>query len=191
MTVPRGVTHGKRPALGTPDGGLLWKQKAMTEHDSMAEKRIVDELEFGAKTARRVSWEAWEFTVVGPHLVEVTNASYGYLKDEHSYTVGVGVRDGLAVPAECECPADVHRDPDCKHKVALATVGNATVLNAAVNFENPASASSDSDSMTAADELRADGGNPNLREGEDGECGCALDFPCWACYRTGRRDLPE
>lgn len=152
---------------------------------------IANHLSFDSETTKRVTWEAWEFTVVGPHLVEVTNASYGYLKDKHTYTVGVEVRDGLAVPAECECPADVHRDPDCKHKVALATVGNSTVLNAAVDYENPVPASSDSDSVTAADKLRADGGDLNQREGNDGECESVSDFPCWECYQTGRRDLPE
>ena len=155
------------------------------------EKRTaVEHLSFDSRTAKRVTFEAFEFTVVGPHLVEVTNASYGYLKDDHSYVVGVEERGGVALPAECECPADVHREPDCKHKVALATVGGPTVLNAAVNFENPAPASSDSDSMTAADRLRADGGNPYQQEGGD-ECGCTSELPCWDCFDAGRRDLPE
>lgn len=137
-----------------------------------AEKRIaVENLDFGAKTAKRVAWESWEFTVVGPHQVRVTNASYGFLKDDHSYTVGVDLRNGLASPAECECPADIHHDQDCKHKVALATVGGPTVLNAAVEAE----ASRDNK------ELKADGG-----------CECDSDeLPCFECYNTGRRDLPE
>lgn len=152
----------------------------MEENDSAAEKRTaIEHLDFGSRTAKRVSWEAWEFTVVGPHLVEVTNASYGYLKDEHTYTVGVTERDGVAVPAECDCPADVHREPDCKHKVALATVGGPTVLSAAVEFETPATGMTEPD--TAADKLRADGG-----------CECARDkFPCFECYLSGRRELPE
>jgi len=31
-------------------------------------------------------------------------------------------------------------------------------------------------------------------ENEESDCDCAdlaSDFPCWECYRTGRRDLPE
>ena len=48
----------------------------------------------------------------------------------------------------------------------------------AVNFEHSAPPSSDSDSMTAADKPRADGGNPNQREGEDEDWGCASDFSC-------------
>jgi hypothetical protein len=136
-------------------------------------------LNFGRKTAKRVAWEAWEFTIIGPHLVEVTNASYGYLKDDHTYTVGVEDRDGAGVPAECDCPADIHHDADCKHKVALATIGGPTVLNAAINFENPAPPS-DSNRDTIGDKLRADGG-----------CDCDIsEFPCWPCYRNGRRELP-
>lgn len=139
-------------------------------------------LSFGAKTSKRVSWEAWEFTVVGPHQIRVTNASYGYLKDDHSYPVGVEVRDGLALPAECDCPADKYRDEyDCKQKVALATVGGPTVLEAAVNFEN-----------ATPDKLKADGGTVNQREGN--ECDCATlsdDFPCWPCVRDRKRELPE
>lgn len=75
-------------------------------------------------------------TVEAPHLVRVTNASYGFEKADHSYLVGVEERGGLAVPIECECPADKYReDYDCKHKVALATVGGPTVLNAAVDYD--------------------------------------------------------
>lgn len=108
----------------------------MTTNAKTAKKRTaVEYLSFGAKTAKRVTWEAWEFTVVGPHLVEVTNASYGFEKDDHTYTVGVEECDGLAVPAECDCPADMyHEDYDCKHKVALAAIGGTTVLNVAAAF---------------------------------------------------------
>ncbi|WP_255150256.1 SWIM zinc finger family protein [Halorarius halobius] len=145
-------------------------------------KRAVEELDFDTRTSKRVAWESWEFTVIGPHQVEVTNASYGFLKDDHTYTVGVENRDGLAVPAECDCPADVHGDRDCKHKVALATVGGPTVLNAAVAVETPTAETSEApDPVTGADKLRADGG-----------CECDRDdFPCFDCFRAGRRDLPE
>ena len=103
-----------------------------TTHRTGEKRTAVEHLEYTPRTLKRVEWESWEFTVVGPHLIEVTNASYGFEKDDHSYTVGIEVRDGVAVPAECECPADVHHDSDCKHKTALAIVGGPTVLNAAV-----------------------------------------------------------
>lgn len=153
----------------------------MKANDDAAEKRTaIDHLNFGAKTAKRVSWESWEFTIVGPHLVRVTNASYGYLKDDHAYTVGVKEIDGVPVPAECDCPADrYHEDYDCKHKVALAAVGGKTVLEAAVRFAGPSSADGTPEKTTARDRLRADGG-----------CECdKLDLPCWECVRTGRREI--
>lgn len=154
----------------------------MEANDATEDKRTaVEHLSFGAKTAKRATWEAWEFTVVGPHTVEVTNASYGCEKDDHAYKVGVVVKDGAAILAECECPADKYRDDyDCKHKVALATVGGPTVLNAAVAFEDPAP-DRDRDTETMADHLRADGGDPD-------DCDCAAlsgDLPCWPCYRDG------
>lgn len=113
---------------------------------------------------KRLIREAGEFTVVGSHLIEVTNASYGYPKSNHTYVVGVEEHEGLTVPIECECPTDVYREPHCKHKVALATMGGPTVLDSTVAFENPALASSDSDSMTTADRLRADGGKLRLTQ---------------------------
>lgn len=143
----------------------------METNNSAAEKRIVEELNFGAKTAKRVGWEQFEFSIESPHLVRVTNASYGFEKDDHSYLVGVEVRDGTPVPAECECPANKYNEEyDCKHKVALATVGGSTVLDAAVK-------------------VRADGGNPDKQEGDD--CLCTPDFPCAECYINGERELPK
>jgi hypothetical protein len=154
-----------------------------TQNDA-SQKHIVEQLDFGPRTTKRVTWEAWEFTVIGPNLVEVTNASYGFQKDDHTYTVGVEERDGVALPAECNCPADMHRDPDCKHKVALATVGGPTVLNAALNVAEPAP-STDTKPNTVADKLRPDGGAtpeicPNGNERCDGPTGEA--FPCFDCY---------
>lgn len=172
-------------------------QKAMSENEFAAEKRIVTQLDFGPKTAKRIGWEAWEFTIVSPYQVEVTNASYGTEKDDHAYVVGIKECDGVAIPAECECPADVHRDPDCKHKVALATVEGPTVLDAAVTFDPSAATSSDNGAervTTAADALRTDGGAvaigaqtikpdtcPNGEQWCSGPDGDSL--PCFDCYR--------
>jgi len=168
----------------------------MEDTDSSSEKRIVEQLDFDAKTAKRVGWEAWEFSIAGPHEVTVTNASYGFQKEDHAYVVGVDKRGGVPVPAECECPADKYNeDHDCKHKVALATVGGTTVLNAAVDFDNPATALSRSvptDVTTAADKLQPDGGTvtvsgdsdacPNGDDRCDGPTGEAL--PCFACFEV-------
>lgn len=170
----------------------------MSTKDAAEEKSVVSQLSFGEKTAKRVTWESWEFTIVGPHQVEVTNASYGFEKDDHAYVVGVDERDGVAVPAECECPADLHREPDCKHKLALATVGGSTVLQAAVAYESPAPASSDSPTdgaTTAADMLQTDGGTVAVEAstGEsdtcpNGEEWCpgpdADELPCFECFEV-------
>jgi len=173
--------------------------EAMTENNTAVDKSIVEQLDFGAKTAKRVGWEAWEFSIAGPHQVEVTNASYGYEKDDHAYVVGIEKRDGVPVPAECECPADKYNEEyDCKHKVALATVGGTTVLNAAVDFENsdPATLSdSTSDGVTtAADKLQTDGGTATVSEDSDtcpnGDARCdgpdGEALPCFDCFEVDR-----
>lgn len=166
----------------------------MEDTASSSEKRIVEQLSFGAKTSKRVVWEAWDFTVEGPYQVRVTNASWGFQKDDHSYVVGVKERDGLVMPAECGCKADRFREEyDCKHKVALATVGGPTVLNAATAFEDTATTLSDSSPQnvtTAKEKLHTDGGTvttddesetcPNGDAQCDGPEGDGL--PCFACY---------
>lgn len=124
----------------------------------------------------------------------MTNASYGHLKDDHSYTVGIEVRSGRALPAECECPADLHYEQDYKHKVALAAIGGPTALNAAVEYETHATTDT-KETETVADKLRADsGGLPACSNSDEQTCDCANlsdGFPCWPCYRNGEQDLPE
>jgi hypothetical protein len=169
----------------------------MEATDTTPQKRIVEQLDFGAKTAKRVGWERFEFALAGPHQVRVTNASYGVEKDDHSYVVGIEKRGGDPVPAECECPADLHREPDCKHKLALATIGGLTVLNAAVTISSsppPFQESDDGGVTTGADKLQADGGmatvdtvseecpNGHARcDGPDGD-----DLPCFDCFEGDR-----
>ena len=176
--------------------------EAMTDNDSAADKSIVNELNFGAKTSKRVGWEAWDFTVVGPHQVEVTNASWGFQKEDHSYVVGIDERDGVPIPAECECKADLYNEEySCKHRVACATVGGPVVLQAAVDYSTPRGDASKTDMETLEDKLRADGGitedavenTQTLNAANQNECDCgklADNFPCWACVRDGKRELP-
>lgn len=161
-----------------------------------SEKRIVEKLSFGAKTAKRVGWEAFEFAIESPHLVRVTNASYGIEKDDHSYLVGVEECDGLPVPAECGCKADQYRDDyDCKHKVALATVAGPVVLNAAVESDNGTAALSGRDSAsvtTVADKLQTDGGTPpagtDPEACQNGNVHCegpaSEILPCFDCFES-------
>lgn len=183
----------------------FWNTEAMNANAPAEDKRnAVEYLNFGAKTSKRVSWESWEFAVEAPHLVRVTNASYGFEKGDHSYLVGVEDRDGVLVPAECECPADKYNEEyDCKHKVALATVGGPVVLEASVNCPTPSGNPERSNASTLSDKLRADGGATTEGVGGESkpldaekpdECDCAGlsdDFPCWPCVRDGKRELPE
>lgn len=149
--------------------------------------KVTEALTFGEKTAKRVSWESWSLRIVDPRKVEVTNESYGFEKDDHRYVVTVEERNGLFLPAECECPEDQYReDYDCKHKVAVASVGGPIVLGAAMAYV----------SEEQKEALRADGGMVEVEESAEQEtddnCSCdGDDFPCWPCYRAGRRDLPE
>lgn len=105
-----------------------------TTNASEEKRTALEHLNYGAKTAVRVGCAAWEFTVSGTDKLAVTNASYGYLKDDHSYTVTIDDVNGVAIPETCECPADQFNDDyDCKHKVALASIGGPTVLSAALD----------------------------------------------------------
>ncbi|QSG11815.1 SWIM family zinc finger [Halapricum desulfuricans] len=126
-------------------------------------------MNFDTKTAKRVAWSEWEFTIVGPFEIEVCNASYGFKKRDHVYRVMI---DEQGEPVSCTCKGFKHyhgpNDRVGKHMLAVAAVGGPTVLNAAVDFD-PAPAP-----------VKADGG-----------CECdGHEFPCFECYRSGRRELP-
>ncbi|MFC7042200.1 SWIM zinc finger family protein [Halonotius sp. GCM10025705] len=175
----------------------------MEDTQTPADKTAVDELNFGAKTAKRVGWEQFEFAIESPHLVRVTNASYGYEKDDHSYLVGVEDRGGLLVPAECDCPADKYNEEyDCKHKVALATIGGSVVMEAAVEQSTPTMEAGEHTSTTLAERMRPDGGviveedrgdDTRLIESQMSDCPNDEKFcsgpngdslPCFACFST-------
>lgn len=164
----------------------------MSTTTQSVEKSIVAELAFDTKTAKRVAWSEWEFTIVAPFTVEVANASYGYLKDDHTYEVMI---DEKGVPVSCSCPGfEHHHKPKGrvgKHMLALATIGGPTVLEAARDFSaNKTHEETDVKTETAAEKLRPDGGSlegeantcPNgdpKCDGPDGE-----DLPCFACFRV-------
>ena len=159
----------------------------MTTNAKTVEKRTaVDYLTFGAKTARRVNWEAFEFEIEAPHLIRVTNASYGYLAGEHSYLVGVDDRKGIPVPAECECKADLYNeDYACKHRVACAIMGGETLLNAALAFPTHPTPSHKTESETVAEKLEANSEEPETCpngavycDGLDGD-----NLPCFDCFQ--------
>jgi hypothetical protein len=85
---------------------------------------------------------------------------------------------GVIVPRECECPADRFSDDyDCKHKVALATIGGQVVMKAAAPFPEKSLESSNPVERTPV----ADGGRPENQKCECEELG---ELPCWPCYRA-------
>jgi hypothetical protein len=139
-------------------------------------QNAVESLNFGSKTAKRATFEAFEFTIVGPNRIEVANASYGDDKDEHTYEIKVEDRDGVAVPVRCECPADEHTENyACKHRVGCATVAGPTVLNAALEFESPAPAMADGGVI----EETCPNGDPECDGPE------SKTLPCFECYTPG------
>jgi hypothetical protein len=157
-------------------------EKPMEANETSRQKSAVQFLNFGAKTAKRVTWEAWSFRIIGPLQILVTNESYGVERDAHAYLVTVEDVGGVIVPRECECPADRFRDDyACKHRVALATVAGPVVMNAAAEFSEKSLESSNPAEGTPV----ADGGRP-----EDPKCECKElgGLPCWPCYRAGVRD---
>lgn len=167
----------------------------MKNETAETEKRIVEQLNFGAKTAKRVGWEAWEFAIVGPRQIEVTNASYGFEKDDHTYNVTVNEQGSRFIPVECECPADQYNEEyDCKHKIAVASIGGPVLLGAAMAFTNEREGHQEA-GKTAA-ELLTDGGQTTNQPESDssgscpnGAAGCvgpeSDGIQCWECYRTG------
>ena len=137
----------------------------MRDNTTDRQKRIVQELTFGARTAKRVRWTEWEFTVDAPHQIRVVNASYGSEQADHTYTVTVGdhdEHDDLLVPLHCTCPADHYGDEDCKHKVAVAVCGGPVLLGAALAY---APARDDSKPLPAP--VMTDGGQRVAHDGRD------------------------
>ena len=164
----------------------------MTTNDKTAEKRtVVDQLSFDTKTAKRVAYSQWEFTVVGPYEIEVCNASYGYLKDEHTYRVMI---DEEGVPVSCTCKGFKHyHSPNGrvgKHMLAVATVGGRTLLEAAREFSPHSTPLGETDTETVAEKLKPDGGTvatetePETCPNGDPYCDGPMsdDLPCFDCF---------
>lgn len=67
--MPRGVISRKTPGDETPDGGLLWSQKAMNINGYAAEKRIAHERNSDSVHAEHISEGAEDVKGVGEHLI--------------------------------------------------------------------------------------------------------------------------
>jgi len=135
-------------------------------------KSTLELLEFEEEIAKRASWEAFEFTLLGDGDVEVVNGSHDEPED-HTYIVHV---EG-GIPSDCTCPAFEYQEGACKHMVAVAI--REPVLEAA----------------TAEPAMKADGGLVEAEETDESdeeECWCEdHDMPCFECFLEGRRGLPE
>lgn len=59
----------KRPALRTPDGGLLWDQKAMNTNEYAAEKRIAQKQTLDSRNSEQAVEETDEAREIGGHLI--------------------------------------------------------------------------------------------------------------------------
>ena len=166
-----------------------------TNTDTVENCTVLKKLAFDTRTAKRVAWSDWAFTVVAPFEIEVQNLSYGHLADDHTYRVMINEQ---GVPVSCTCPGfEYHHSPNGrvgKHMLAVATVGGPTLLEAARAF-SPIHGPTGATAMTTASEkLKADGGRSPVDNSTDTECTECVelsDLPCFDCYSAGRRELPE
>lgn len=113
-----------------------------------------------SRVVKRAQYEAFEFELTAPGIVTVRNWSYA---DPENHEYRINVEDGI--PVSCECPADVHQDGPCKHRVAIAI--REPVLTAATDYEQPVT----------------DGGQPR-----PDDCACwSTDqgLPCFQCFNAG------
>ncbi|WP_158057940.1 SWIM zinc finger family protein [Halorussus halophilus] len=146
-------------------------RKQSGDSSSDPTEHVLSVLEFTTRTAKRAQYEAFEFTVTTDG-VEVRNTSHAN-PSAHEYLVTV--HNGI--PKQCGCPADAKYEGACKHRLAVAI--RTPILEAATH------------------RLATDGGVQTASPQDDSErpddCNCVAgsDFPCWECYRSGRRDLPE
>ncbi|WP_114578677.1 SWIM zinc finger family protein [Saliphagus sp. LR7] len=139
------------------------------------------ELDVDAPTAKRAQYEAFEFDLEAPGLLQVINGSYGDdEKREHSYRVNI--ENG--VPVTCECPSDTYQDGACKHRVAVAI--REPVLEAATADHSQDRVATDGgDFVIAGDEgpvLETNDVDETNAETEDWACSTLPgDYPCAAC----------
>ncbi|WP_336361608.1 SWIM zinc finger family protein [Haladaptatus sp. ZSTT2] len=134
----------------------------MSEH-------ILNRLQYTNRSLKRAQYEAFEFSLTDRGVL-VRNGSYA---DPENHEYLVTVRNG--VPTDCECPANARFEGACKHRLAVAI--RTPILQAAQK----------------ANRIMADGGAVESLESEaEVECEmCLEEIPCWECYRTGKKELPE
>jgi hypothetical protein len=135
-------------------------------------------LEFSNRVRKRAQYEAFDFALIDGG-VQVRNCSHAN-PDEHDYLVTI--TDG--VPSACECPAAWKYEGACKHQVAVAI--RTPIIEAARDYEQRA--------LTDGGFSQVGEPHTHTEENEIDEVpceDCIGKFPCWECYRSGRRELPE
>ncbi|WP_349292028.1 SWIM zinc finger family protein [Halobacterium wangiae] len=149
-------------------------------------KCALAQLEASSRVIKRAQYEAFEFELQNTGVL-VRNHSHEN-PSEHEYLVTL--RDGI--PSSCECPANACFEGACKHRVAVAI--RKPILEAATSQELVADGGPTTESSTAS--------NPGFSEASEDEsktdssrvdCDCSGlsgEFPCWECYRNGRKELP-
>ena len=131
------------------------------------------QLETTRRVIKRAQYEAFEFELQNTGI-RVRNCSHA---DPTNHEYHVTIEGGI--PVACECPAEQKYPSACKHRVAVAI--RTPLLEAATS-----QAVTDGGAVTLKDE------SEDEEEGDDCDCEhLESDFPCWECYRTGKRDLPE
>jgi hypothetical protein len=138
----------------------------------------LEELDPSNRILKRAQYEAFAFSLLDGD-VQVRNESHAD-PSEHEYRVTIV--DGM--PTHCDCPADETYEGPCKHRVAIAI--RPRILDVAMQIQLV------TDGGIATTRNRA--GADRTDETEADPCDCENvdnDFPCWECFRTGRKELPE
>ena len=143
-------------------------------------------LTFSTRVAKRAQYERFDIRPVGGGF-QVRNESHANPAD-HEYLVEM---DG-SVPEACTCPADERFDGACKHRVAIAIRQPdrnrpQTHSQETIRIRGDGGTSIDPDTVEAvpSDSTERPTENATADDCED----CLPEFPCWDCYRQGRRSL--
>lgn len=141
----------------------------MSTHQASEEKST----ETDDPRERRAKWESFAAKVPEIGTVTVRNHSHDD-PAAHEYDVSVA-RSGETT--KCSCPSDEHQSGPCKHRRWVEHHAPDAVVIAAAGVQT------DGGVIDAGDEGK-------IIDEED--CWCdGQPMPCWDCYNTGRRDLPE
>ncbi|WP_276249149.1 SWIM zinc finger family protein [Haladaptatus sp. YSMS36] len=135
----------------------------MSEH-------ILQRLDYTNRSLKRAQYEAFEFSLTERGVL-VRNGSY---VDPENHEYLVTVKNGI--PTNCECPANIHFEGACKHRLAVAI--RAPILQAAQKVER----------------VVTDGGVASAKPPEADEPACEECFPgftCWECYLAEKSTLVE